>query len=410
MLLPKESHLKIGIIMMRFKFRKNSEDNQTETRCILYDLFFNTQYLESLGCHCNVQDLLSNKNRLVHALNAETPSLQNLIYLSESITNLTNVSTIDRISINDILFEWGHMCRGTKIIEKLFYLSTLHRMPIYLIEDGFLKSVCTGADIEADNEFKTGVSFTIDDLAYYFDGTKQTRLEQMLNSDEKPTDNDLNRAKVVINVIRKRYLSKYNHQPIFIPEVLKYGKRKVLVVDQTYGDFSIIKGKASEETFHRMLHDAINNNKDAQIIIKIHPDTIAQGKPSGYFSIEDADNAVLLAENVNPLAILEQVDVVYVCTSQMGFEALMCNKEVHVYGMPFYAGWGLTKDQSNVTRRNKTRSLEELFYYAYIKYSSYVNPQTKSPCEIETAIDLLTEQRDHFFKKYNIFYDKVLIN
>lgn len=395
---------------MGFKFLKKHNDHQTETCSILYDLFFNTQYSERLGYDFEIQTLFSKGNRLVHALDRDNPSIQNLKYLSESNNELCNIAEVDKISVNDTLFEWGHACRGKKSIEKLFNLSTLHRKPIYLIEDGFLKSVCTWTDISADNELKTGVSFTIDDLSYYFDGTKQTRLEQMLNSNEKPADKDLNRAHEVMNIIRKRYLTKYNHQPIFVPKELKNGKRKVLVVDQSYGDFSILYGLASEETFHQMLSDAISNNQDAQIFIKIHPDTIARGTPSGYFCIQDANNAVFLSENVNPLVILEQMDVVYVCTSQLGFEALMCNKDVHVYGMPFYAGWGLTKDQLKSPRRNKIRSLEELFYYTYIEYTSYVNPHTKALCEIEVAIDVLTEQRDCFFKKNNIIYDKALLD
>jgi capsular polysaccharide export protein len=35
----------------------------------------------------------------------------------------------------------------------------------------------------------------------------------------------------------------------------------------------------------------------------------------------------------------------------MGFEALLLGKAVHCFGMPFYAGWGLTHDSKTCPRR-----------------------------------------------------------
>ena len=90
-------------------------------------------------------------------------------------------------------------------------------------------------------------------------------------------------------------------------------------------------------------------------------------------------------------------DKVYVCTTQFGFEALMCGKEVRVFGMPFYAGWGLTNDEQICERRTNARSLEEVFYIAYILYSHYVNPDTKKVCEIEEAMDYLLKLREEYF-------------
>jgi capsular polysaccharide export protein len=92
------------------------------------------------------------------------------------------------------------------------------------------------------------------------------------------------------------------------------------------------------------------------------------------------------------------VDKVYVCSTQFGFEALMCGKEVHVFGMPFYAGWGLTKDRQTCERRTNIRSLEEIFYIAYIMYSYYVNPEKKCRCEIEEAMDYLLNLREEYMK------------
>ena len=40
-------------------------------------------------------------------------------------------------------------------------------------------------------------------------------------------------------------------------------------------------------------------------------------------------------------------------TSLVGFEALLRNKKVYTYGLPFYAGWGLTIDAMPIERRNR---------------------------------------------------------
>lgn len=93
--------------------------------------------------------------------------------------------------------------------------------------------------------------------------------------------------------------------------------------------------------------------------------------------------------------------LLYVCTTQLGMEALICGKEVHTFGIPFYSGWGLTIDYQDCERRTNKRSIEELFYIAYIMYSHYVNPDKKSGCEIEEAMDYLLRLRDEYFSKHN---------
>ena len=48
---------------------------------------------------------------------------------------------------------------------------------------------------------------------------------------------------------------------------------------------------------------------------------------------------------MHPVRLLEKAEAVYCVTSQMGFEALLWGKPVRTFGMPFYAGWGLTQDE-----------------------------------------------------------------
>ena len=88
------------------------------------------------------------------------------------------------------------------------------------------------------------------------------------------------------------------------------------------------------------------------------------------------------------------MDEVYVVSSQLGFEALLCGKKVHCFGVPWYAGWGLTNDHYASLdildgRRGINRSLEHLFVCAYLKYSRYVSPVTQKRCELEDILEVL---------------------
>jgi capsular polysaccharide export protein len=80
-------------------------------------------------------------------------------------------------------------------------------------------------------------------------------------------------------------------------------------------------------------------------------------------------------------------------TSLTGFEALLRGKRVVCYGLPFYAGWGLTQDVLTCERRQRKLSLEELVIGALIKYPTYCDPKTGHLIDVETAIELLAQQK-----------------
>jgi capsular polysaccharide export protein len=81
----------------------------------------------------------------------------------------------------------------------------------------------------------------------------------------------------------------------------------------------------------------------------------------------------------------------------MGFEALMRGLEVHCFGMPFYAGWGLTIDRKWCWRRRRKRTLDEVFYAACILQSRYYDPINQRPCSIQETIEYLAKTRDERF-------------
>ena len=220
----------------------------------------------------------------------------------------------------------------------------------------------------------------------------------MLNYEEI-TREEIERSERLIRLITKNHLTKYNHQPIFTPKIGRKEAKKILVIDQSYGDYSIKKGLANEKTFKNILKAAVEENTDADILVKTHPDTFA-GTREGYFTgIKQEGRIYPVTFQINPLSLINYADKVYVVSSQFGFEALMRNKEVHCFGLPFYSNWGLTNDKIKCSRRNRKRTVEEVFAITYLKYCFYVNPETGKRCEIEEAIDYIIKKREEFFNE-----------
>lgn len=323
-----------------------------------------------------------------------TDKWQNMKYL---FPNLQILPFSENATILDFYFLWGTrpFYSNCNLLQRALFVN----QPAYILEDGFLKSIDTWVNENAPQRYRDGVSFTVDNIVPYYDARFASHMELMLNDKELViTDEQKQRARKCIDKIIETHLTKYNHQPIFEPKIGREGVKKVLVVDQSYGDMSIAKGLADENTFKEMLECAIKENPDADIIVKTHPDTIA-GAGGYYKGLKAHDNIYTQTEPINPISLIKYVDKVYVCTTQFGFEALMCGKEVHVFGMPFYAGWGLTHDRQKCARRTNTRTLEEVFYIAYIMYTYYVNPDKQCRCEIEEAMDYLLKLREEYLNE-----------
>lgn len=263
------------------------------------------------------------------------------------------------------------------------------------LEDGFLRSFGTGDNFPA-------LSIVVDDLGIYYDSTCASALEVLLASDV-----DLMQG-IATNVARARTLvlahrlSKYNHAPLLESSALGTSDvQRVLVIDQTAGDMSVVLGRASADTFVQMLTAARAENPRATIYVKTHPE-VTSGRKGGYLTqvqdgLTDGQRTVVLRQAINPLSLIEQMDRVYVVTSTMGFEALLAGKPVTVFGMPWYAGWGATDDRQTCERRlpqaGRPRSVDELFAAAYFHYSRYLNPVTHQRGTIFDVIEWLVRQR-----------------
>jgi capsular polysaccharide export protein len=259
------------------------------------------------------------------------------------------------------------------------------------LEDGFLRSVKLG--VEGANPH----SLIVDHSGIYYDATCPSDLEKAISqNDLNPTQ--IERALNCISLIKHHRLSKYNNAPDVSFNFSD--KPKVLVVDQTFGDASIQYGLANSSSFEQMLRQAVLDHPDSEILVKIHPDVLAGKKKGHLLTLAEKLGCTLITEQCNPWSVLDIVTDVYVVTSQMGFEALLAGKTVHCFGMPFYAGWGLTIDALSCERRNVERSLEAIFYAAYIQYCRYVDLNTGQRCEVEDTIQHLVEERDQFLSSF----------
>lgn len=260
-------------------------------------------------------------------------------------------------------------------------------LPLLRLEDGFLRSLDLGVNGAAP------LSVVVDATGIYYDATRPSDLETMLNAGGRESAELLDEARQALSAVARCNLSKYNHAPDADPALLPdRGRPRILVLDQTAGDLSVTLGMADASTFAAMLECALSEHPGADIYVKTHPDVLA-GKKKGFLTHAARAGVTLLAEDVNPLTLLRQTDEVYTVSSQMGFEALLLGRAVHCFGMPFYAGWGLTRDRQTCPRRTRRRTVEEVFAAAYMRYARYVHPATGARCGLQDIIPLLDAQR-----------------
>lgn len=256
-------------------------------------------------------------------------------------------------------------------------------LPVVRLEDGFLRSVGLG-------NAEPPLSVVLDDLGIYYDASAPSRLETLIAT---PLDAaQAGRAAALQALWCGQQVSKYNHAPDFhgpLPEDF------VLVVDQTFGDLSIRCGQASAASFREMLDAALREHPGRQVVLKTHPDVL-DGRKRGHFDLRALGaepRVTVLAADVHPAGLLRRAAAVYTVTSQLGFEALLWGVPVRTFGMPFYAGWGLTRDALPAPARRGGATLAQLVHAALVAYPRYLDPESGRRCEPETLIAWMGMQR-----------------
>lgn len=239
-----------------------------------------------------------------------------------------------------------------------------------LLEDGFLRSV------ERDGR---PLSIVTDDVGIYYDCYKPSRLEALVQV--SLTEVQEARTRNVIEAWRRNRISKYNHAREYAGRLPDH---YVLVCEQTFGDASVQYGRGNRGSFERMLEAACRENPNCVVVVKRHPDVVS-GRKKGYLhpdTLARFPRILLISDDVHAACLLEHSRAVYVVTSQMGFEALLWGKPVRCFGMPFYAGWGLTHDEAPKPSRRADVSLNQLVHATLIEYPTYVDPETGMRWEV----------------------------
>ena len=306
----------------------------------------------------------------------------------KGISSIENIQNFIPTNLrSNRIFGWG---RKPSFYKAQAYAQK-HGLQCLCLEDGFIRSLGLG------KEGYQPLSIVVDQTGIYFDSAATSDLEQLILNEENFELNQ--RAENVIRFILAHQITKYNQRfntlNATVIQTLKRSEN-ILLIDQTFGDQSIKFAGANADTFKQMLKQAHQDHLNATIWIKTHPDVLA-GISQGHFSAEEFKYPYVkvITDHVNPFDLFQYFSQIYVVSSQMGFEALLAGKKVHCFGMPWYAGWGITDDvyasvEIAESRRQVKRSLEHLFACAYFHYARYVSPVTNEACELEDILKLLT--------------------
>ncbi len=258
--------------------------------------------------------------------------------------------------VNPVIYIWGY-----KAPEYFIDYVREQGLDIFFLEDGFIRS---GPD---DESGAPPLSIVIDSQAPYFDTTRPNDLTDLIaNFDFHQDGYDEALAQEMLDYYVSKRVSKYNHQP-YVDVAPIYGiknKERVLVLGQVPHDDSLKYGGGVGITLLNVINRAIEENHEAQIIVKPHPMTLSD--PSIVSALTDLD-CLILNQSIHLVDALETIDHVYTITSLGGFEALLRGKKVTVLGKPFYEVFSQNKESS------QTLSMSKAFYLIYTFYSFILN-------------------------------------
>lgn len=261
--------------------------------------------------------------------------------------------------------------------------------PIIEVEDGFLRSRGLGADCIPP------LSITVDRLGAHFDPSQPSELENLI--ERGGFDEDLLvRAKELRALIVEGGIGKYEQGGAPLERRVA-DRRHILVPGQVEDDRAVQTGGCGLTSNLELLKRVREQAPEAYILYKPHPDVLAghrRGTIPDRACLEFADEVV----GELPIAsLIDMADEVHVNTSLAGFEALLRGKKVVTYGVPFYAGWGLTSDLGPVpVRRTARRTIDELVAATLLIYPRYLDPVSGLPCPAEIVVARLrsSENRD----------------
>lgn len=295
-------------------------------------------------------------------------------------------------SVLQAVVGWGHKPTAAKARA----LAREAQVPYLALEDGMLRSLDLGVNHAAP------LSLSVDPVGCYYDANVPSLLEQLLADETWFDDELLHRTEHFMAYLNVHALSKYNSAPAFDPSALSADREHVLLVDQCAGDAALTLGLCPPDAAQLMIKKARDLYPKAKLYLQVHPD-VAAGKRQGLFDLTTLPaDITLLSKPAAPLTLLPHFTALFTVSSQLGFETLLQGTlKVHCLGQPFYAGYGLTLDESVHARRQalcekrvRPISVAELAAAVYFKLCRYVNPISGARCSAEEVAQLLACQRE----------------
>ncbi len=255
------------------------------------------------------------------------------------------------------------------------------------VEDGFVRSPGLGSRL-----IEPG-SVVVDSLAMHFDAARPSALEELIASLE-PDAQLLRRAGSLRERLIADQITKYNlaSEPPDLRKLAR-GRRIVLVPGQVPDDASVVLGARGIADNLSLVRAVRERHPEACLVYKQHPDLVARTRRKDRQTEQIAAYADCVLQDSSMAALLAMVDEVHVLASLTGFEALVRGIPVTCWGLPFYAGWGLTTDMQPCERRRRKVDLETLIAAALIVYPRYIEPVSGVPCSIEDYLEALIELR-----------------
>jgi capsular polysaccharide export protein len=267
---------------------------------------------------------------------------------------------------------WGRKPSGRRAVA----LARVLRSYV-LLEDGFLRSVARDAP---------SLSLLVDDIGCYYDATAPSRMELAIAAGA--TQGEAERARSLVAQWRAAGLSKYNHAPDYQGDL----PARYVLADQCHGDQSVSWGWPMPPPLPPCWKPRWPL-PDHQVLVKVHPDVLTHQKRSWLPEGALAHPRVrVIADGCHPIRLIREAAAVYAVTSLIGFEALLHDRPVHCFGMPFYAGWGLTNDRLPPPPARGRRG-EDLAHAALVVVPRYAHPDTGAPIEAAQAIAIAAAQR-----------------
>jgi capsular polysaccharide export protein len=267
-------------------------------------------------------------------------------------------------------------------------------VPVWHMEDGFLRSVGLGSDLTAPG------SLVLDPDGIYYDPSRPSALEKLLQGSTFLPDELARAARLREQIVDSR-ISKYNLPAAERLEVsANPGQRVILVPGQVADDASVRLGTQSVGDNLSLLRAVRLANPDAYIIYKPHPDVLSGNRSGSLHDVASPPWDQVIGQV--PLAqCLDVAHEVHTMTSLVGFEALLRGLRVVTYGQPFYAGWGLTQDEAPLGRRTRRLTLDELVAGTLLRYPRYMSWSARCFCSAEDKVRELATGSDsptHSFK------------